>query len=643
MAIDTIVRAPYNFVPFSGKVLQYTDGVPAHDSTDPALKTGEIHVTLTADTPVFVSDGDRDDPHFFRGPDGRFALPGSTIRGMVRGNMHILGFGLVRAGEDVQDQRVLYRKIADARGSTGGELKTYYHAALNVKTLKTPSGASYAIPENVKAGWLRRTDSGYEIQPVKGSYARASKKVLAEVGLDKLYAQTVPVRYATDKDQVTAIRRDDGLSPGLPGVLLCPGVDTGGDGTRVNRKTGKAKPPSHRYVFPPADEQVPPIPISKEDELAYAADWESRKNSLRGGTQIQGEPIKYDPDFWKLPENGGGKPVFYIQHDGHIFFGMSLFPRVGYHFSLKDGLPQNHRDKAADPGFLDWTHAILGYAEKDRSRRSRVSFGDFPVQGGPKELPLVETVLGNPKISYYPGYVAGGKHYNTEDEKAAGQPGFQLRGYKQYWLKEAQAVPTDKVNAASRLRPLPAGTAFAGVIRYRNLRPEELGLLLWAIRLEEGCYQTVGMGKPCGYGRMRLTIDRLLEYDLAALYRPDGLCGGPKAPAGELKDAVQRYIDAYDAAAARALYLKKPKRRPSITSTEEIRDFFYLRRTLRDSGDVSYMTLEEYQNVGRPLPDARSFREEAERAEQDAASQAAPEGESMEAMLAKLAKRFNSK
>lgn len=632
MPNDTTVRTPYNFVPFSEKILEYKEEVPAHDSVDPDLKTGEIHVTLTADTPVFVSDGNKEDPHFFRGPDGRYMLPGSTIRGMVRQNMQILGFGLVRTGEDIENKQVLYRKIADARGGVGGELKTYYHAALAVKSLRSLSGKNYSIPENVRAGYLCHEGEGYYIKPVRGSFLRVSKKVLAQARLEQVYAQTVPVRYTASGGLATAVYRDNGSASGLRGILLCPGVDTGGDGSRNDRRTGRPKPPSHRYIFPPADEDANHrIRISEEDELSYAADWESRKNSLKGGTKIRGEKIPYDPDFWKLPEDGEEKPVFYVRHNKHTYFGMSLYPRIGYRCSLQEGFPKSHREKQEDPNFLDWPRAILGWAGKDSSRRSRVSFGDFPVQGEPQELPLVETVLGNPKISYYPGYVVNGDHYN--------QDGFQLRGYKQYWLKEARAIDTEKKNAASKLCPLPAGTAFSGVIRYRNLREEELGLLLWALRLEEGCYQSVGMGKPYGYGRMKLSIDSLQEYDMAALYRPGGLCSD-STPADP--EAVQRYIDAYDAAAAKAMYLKEPKKKPSITSRDEIKDFFFLRRAIRHGDEVSYMTLPEYQNVGNPLPDTRTFRQESEQAER-ARAEAAPEDNSLEAMKAMLARKFNSR
>lgn len=601
---QSTVHAPYNFVPFSGKILEYQGTVPAHDAVDPTLKTGEIHVTLTAKTPVFVSDGNRDNPHFFRGPNGQLMLPGSTIRGMVRQNMQILGFGLVRPDDDVQDQRVFYRKVADARGSTGGELKQYYHSALAVKPIKSPSGKNYSIPQNVKAGYLCKTPNGYVIQPAEGTHLKVSKDTLSQAGFESRYAEAIPVYYIGDGDYVKQIQRAGGPAPSgmRSGMLLCPGVDAGGDGTRGRNP----KPPSHRYVIPPADEAASPIGISEEDALSYAADWEGRKNSLKGGTQIQGKKIEYAPDFWKLPESGEKKPVFYIQYNGHVYFGMSLFLRVGYRFSLKDGLPQHHKQKAEDPDFLDYPHAILGYATKDRSYRSRVSFGDFPAQGSPKEQPLVTTILGNPKISYYPGYLAKGDHYNTIDDKNSEQPGFQLRGYKLYWLKEAKAAPTDKEKAASKLRPLPAGTVFSGVIRYRNLRPEELGLLLWALRLEDGCFQSAGMGKPYGYGRMELTIDCLREFDLAELYGLDGLCCHAKSCPPE---AVQAYIDAYDALAAKALYIKKPKKKPSVKTQDEIQDFFYLHSAVWKSPEsVSYMDLQEYQNIRNPLPSTADFR-----------------------------------
>lgn len=594
------VYAPYNFVPFSEEILEYLkykEAVPDHDAVAPDLKTGEIHVTLTADTPVFVSDGDKKKPHFFKGPDGRYMLPGSTIRGMVRQNMQILGFGLVRPGEDLEDRRLFYRRLADKKNSVFGELKDHYWKVLGVKR-EWRNEKCYAVPRGVKAGYLSKCKEGdgYQIQPVEGTFFRVSRRHRDVLRFGNEPSRAVQVSYAATGKRVDRIR--PGKVEGMEqGVLLYTGRPVG-------------KKPNPLYLFPKANEDKKAAIKLEEDALLNATDQELRANFLRGGG--------HNPEFWSLPKQPGeSKPVFYAQYGDHIYFGMSLFLRLRYLNPIAKGLPQEHLEKQERSDFVDWPRAILGWAGKDSSRRSRVSFGDFPAQGAPEERPLVKTVLGNPRISYYPSYVVNGEHYD--------QDGFQLRGYKQYWLKEVQDTKAGTENVASQLRPLPEGTVFSGVIRYRNLYPEELGLLLWAIRLEKGCYQSVGMGKPYGYGRMKVSIDRLLEYDMAALYRPEGLCSGSSPADPEaVEEAVKRYIKRYDEKAAELMGLEKP----SINTRSEIKDFFFLHRTIRNGDEVSYMTLEEYQKACHPLPDTASFHQKANGAVQAGQAKAsAPKGD----------------
>lgn len=603
MANDTVVRAPYNFVPFTTKILEYQDEIPAHNAVDPELRTGEIHVTLTAETPVFVSDGNRDDPHFFRGPDGAIQIPGSTIRGMVRQNMQILGFGLVRPGVDIEDKRFFYRKLACHKDSAFFNLKKHYHTVLKIKTFYQ-NQKPYAVPQSVQAGYLRKAGDSYQIQPVKGTVLRVSRKHPDVQAFGTEPSRAFPVSYTRKGDRVERIQR--GTVPGMEhGFLLYTGRPVG-------------RKPNPLYLFPEADEKQQPVTLER-DALINATDLELRNNFLRGGG--------HNPSFWALPKSGEEKPVFYARWNGHTYFGMNLFLRLRYLNSISDGLPEEHKKK--QPDFPDWPRAILGWAGEKKSYRSRVSFGDFPALEDPKEQSLVTTVLSEPRPSYFPSYLKEGRHYDEN--------GFQLRGYKQYWLKETKPSSTGNPSVDAKLRPLPAGTKFAGVIRYKNLRPEELGLLLWAIRLEEDCRQSVGMGKPWGYGRVKVSIDALREFDIAAIYRSEQLCA---APAVASAGAVQGYIDAYDATAAKAMGLDKP----SVTGTDEIRDFFFLKRTIRPGDEVSYMTLPEYQNVGCPLPAAADFRKEAEEAIQAAAAAtAASEDNSLEAMKVRLAQRFNSK
>ncbi|MCD7886650.1 MAG: hypothetical protein LUG44_03380, partial [Clostridiales bacterium] len=65
----------FNFVPFSENVLAYPDewgGIPPENVLDPALASGEIHITLKGGAPLYVSDGERGD--FFRLPSGEYAI-----------------------------------------------------------------------------------------------------------------------------------------------------------------------------------------------------------------------------------------------------------------------------------------------------------------------------------------------------------------------------------------------------------------------------------------------------------------------------------------------------------------------------------------------------------------------------------------
>lgn len=612
-------RAPYNFVPFHARGAQEevrptarvlyrydsTEELPRHDVIDPNLKTGEIHVTLTAETPVFISDGNE---HFYKGANGQFMIPGSTIRGMVRENMQILGFGAIQTGEDVDDTRIYFRDMTSARGSVTWPLKQYYDTVLNVETRRGKDGKSYSIPKDVKAGYLRRDDQGhFTIQPVKGEFViRVPQKnaALREAGLVDDEATTIPVAYQVSDGVVTSISTNiaasEGQSGTQKGVLLYTGPGVGKKNSR--------------YLFPEADEEAAPIDISEEDVISYKDDYKARENSLGEKRPTDGRMKKVrSPEerkkFWALQEGEDriGKPVFYVKHNGHIWFGMTMFLRIGYLHSVGEGLPIPPKEVEAGGAPLDYPHAVLGYIGKKKSYRTRVTFGDFPAEGNPEEGREVRTILGGPKASWLAGYVVDAKDYNDSN--------FTIRGWKQYWLKEPNLppVPEGKEKVGTGLRPLPKGTKFSGVIRYKNLHEDELGLLLWALRLEEGCKQTIGMAKPYGYGRMNLEIDDLREYDMQSMYTPEGICGKPTvAP----KERVAEYISKYDAYACSKMYIKNSM----LAANDDLQDFFFIHTVIRNAGNVSYMALEDFKNVAIKLPTIRDVRKEyQEKADAEAA------------------------
>ena len=206
--LENTVRAPYNFVPFTERqpFMRYTDvsKLPAHDKLCAELLTGEIHLTLTAETPVFVSDG-QENADFFRGANGNYMIPGSTIRGMVRENMQILGDGLVLKDEDLEDYQIYYREIA-GKGARK-PLRKYYQATLGVKPEKARSGKSISIPHNINAGYLVRENGLYRIYPLpkETPVLRVSRELTEKVFGKEKYACTEAVAYESDGKNVTAL------------------------------------------------------------------------------------------------------------------------------------------------------------------------------------------------------------------------------------------------------------------------------------------------------------------------------------------------------------------------------------------------------------------------------------------------------
>ena len=210
-----------------------------------------------------------------------------------------------------------------------------------------------------------------------------------------------------------------------------------------------------------------------------------------------------------------------------------------------DGLPQSYRIPE-DQDFLDYTRSIMGFVgrkhfvtgwngkpkEVSDCYRTRISVGDLRAVGTTKEL---HTVLLQQELP----------RQDSDRFIICENGSFRLKGTRQYPLREVSQ--NQSYLSEQGFRPLAAGTQFTGTIRYRNLHADELGLLLWCLRLEEGCVHTMGMAKSAGYGQMELKIDSLVEYEPAELYS-SLTSGGIRR--GETDQRIDALIRAYRSYAA---------------------------------------------------------------------------------------------
>lgn len=659
----TYVGAPYNFVPIWDTTVSLNPNERvSHASTNSDLLSGEISYEITAKTPIMISDGKKGDEHFVKNSKGQYAIPGSSICGLIRSNVQILS--LSSLADDIDDYSLMYREVGGAK-ETSMNKKTYDHI-LGAGTISV-NGRSFSILKNVKAGYIENTGKGYVIyntrpENIGDSLTEMNYYVLSEryvfEQLDSQrgnrrfeYMKKIPMQHEYEghefmeyvdesghthyvcmgKDQASR----DKLSKLLKAIEQFKEARASHDRNMENEaknrlrevKRGvrdilnpKFKPGAHRisytadngrivaigeesqydkngyliisgamqekkalYIVPEIDKENAPIPIDEKDIKAYQIDYENKKNQL-----------KNPKNFWGLPKNKGEiKPVFYVDLE-RLYFGFTPHLRLFYKESVHAGLGDAHI-----PGLYDYTKALFGFSNSADSYKSRVSFTDATVEDAKTPMDTQVVSLGGPKPTSYADYLSlrpdGKSHtYNDED--------FRIRGVKQYWLRDKEINQNDKEykeNVVSKIKPLPAGTRFAGKVRYHNLRREELGLLIWALNLDKESEMNIGKGKPYGYGRIALEIQSIKKLDKVMAYESTTLILHPtKDITDEERDAL---VYAYKKEISEKLGLRTAteiESLPSIIGLMAMKDS----TNLPNPSDIRYMDINkrEYQNR-RPL------------------------------------------
>ncbi len=526
------VMAPYNFIPTESRTVEVDekDMLVRGEITD-GLVSGEINYIIDTKTPIFVDDGNM---HFYRDEYNRQAIPGTTMRGLVRSNALVLGVS--DYSDDIDDYRLMFRTVAN------GAEKEKYNDILGNKpvTLGHDSHGNEIkanILQNVRAGYIANENGKYII------YGTKVKKIMGAMGDVNYFAiseRRIKDNYDEDgfaffKNHPEYLQHDlgqDFIRKEKKGRIQYVGtknekykpyyvrisyenkdknITAVGASEEYSKKgylvgTGKIDGKKALYIIPEIDKSKC-IDVSKVYENSlndFKRDFEARKNSIK----------RYgDVELFNLPKKNNMRPVFYIELGGKLYFGFTPRLRLFYDHNVKEG----YRQKISK---FDYVKSIFGCIDDKVGYKSKVSFSDAVIIGDEREEKQSKVVLGEPKPSSYLDYLVQREGevpntYNTDR--------FDLRGMKKYWLHNdiVQSDSNANENVKSTINALPEGTSFQGKIRFQNLSEAELGLLIWSLQLEKNSEINIGKAKSYGFGRSKVEDVKVRLFNLSKAYNTE--------------------------------------------------------------------------------------------------------------------------
>ena len=237
-------------------------------------------------------------------------------------------------------------------------------------------------------------------------------------------------------------------------------------------------------------------------------------------------------DYLEKHQNKYGIPVWYFQEtDGTSRLGLCKMPRFLYDNSVGDMVSHCQGTGYKNDSLYDLTDIMFGTVKTDPDQenfnmKGRVFFSDLLSIGKPETFTVCDMILAEPKASFYPAYL-NGKNYNNPESTIAGYKFYNLRKEFVYpgYIDEhgnrhegnCKKSSNDNKNVSSALEMVVPNSEFRGAISFHNLRPFELGALLWALRLGDKTGKTehhhmLGHAKPYGAGEIEITVDNEIQF-----------------------------------------------------------------------------------------------------------------------------------
>jgi CRISPR-associated protein (TIGR03986 family) len=625
--------APYNFVPLNKDVIEISPkSLPVFNNLKGEEKsksnryhedrfTGWIELDIEAKTPLYIrgtlnseemkkqqkaeSEGKKYINSDFYSPNGRKQIPGSSLKGMIRNIMEITTYGKFAFFDD---KTLYYRGLAD---------KSNLRSEYQQKVSSYDSRAKKSI-YTVSAGVLTREGFNYFITP--SNYEPGK---LSNLEKDKY-------------EPINFYKRDNGF-------LIV---------------SGKMQNKKRDWIIHFPDKEATKIPIPEMDIQSYKGDTNRGNNVPNLIECLDNHNQKEVPCFYVQWQDSQGKDRVSFGHT--IMFRLAYEKTIGDHVpvprhridnetitrlkennlssdsvgkiktlekrkynqkELEGKLKQLNFDKKQIESILGHT-AIIDFVEaifgNEKTFSGRVFFEDAFLNEGQGQVKMgksIPEILSSPKPTTFQHYLTQTSdnskelnHYNTEAP---------IRGYKLYWHKsgnnwqennppgvDSETNIVSKTCQHTIINPMLPETQFTGKIRFENFAMEELGAVLFALSLPEGCCHKLGMGKPLGLGSVTITPTLFLSNRRERYKNLFAEWGENNPEAVDFKDYISKFEK----------YILEQLKEPNIQSlwdTERLKELkiildYEIGKELESKGKIMYMNItpeNEFKNRSvLPLP-----------------------------------------
>ena len=504
-----MIKAPFNFIPVSEEVVfpEWAD-LLSQDIPFANGYSGTLNVEVEALTPIFVRNGHafgtpKTSPEyksFSRTPDGTFFIPSTSIKGELRHLVEILSFGKMR----VDDKRYGIRDLNNKPYRDSLPYDSIHCGWMTIGANGDVSISDQGLPLRIS----HHVIDGH-FQTSFCSLFGESARIKDENRTAQYKYQNCPARVMSETYRFTryqlypsnaSIDHRIGVRFNEEGDVCGRIVFTGQPGNRRERKGEvKASGKFFEFVFEEVDNpavyrMTTESPLFKDFEFIYkdSSDWA----------------------YWKdrAARNGARIPVFFQIANGSITsIGLSFLYKLPFPKRIKGYLPAKHLDPRPD-----MAECIFGKTDANVSTRGRVqvSHATCVEANGKKGELEISPYMGSPKPTYYPIYLEqdgeGGQIPERGRFKTMMDANARLRGWKMYPLRsytnEFVEVDENQLENTNPAIPLGEGSKFRFVIRFHNLKREELGAILYALLPQERSRHSLGFAKAYGFGACKYTL-----------------------------------------------------------------------------------------------------------------------------------------